>query len=100
MTACLGSFYLDRYIKRLPERRSGVEMSFLFGIILVAGAVWVAMYNAGSLITGIAALFRRSKTLAPVLKTASASPVASPSRTGLPTAMCPLVVSSLVTMAG
>ena len=65
MTVCLGSFYLDNYIKRLAELGGGIEMFFLFGMILVTGAVWVAMYNAGSLITGIAALFRRSKTLAP-----------------------------------
>ena len=99
MTACLGSFYLDRYIKRLAELGGGIEMFFLFGMILVAGAVWVAMYNAGSLITGIAALFRRSKTLAPVLKTAFAYPLAYPFRTGLTTAMFALVVFSLVIMA-
>ncbi|MEO8285143.1 MAG: FtsX-like permease family protein [Chloroflexota bacterium] len=99
MTACLGSFYLDHYIKRLAELGGGVEMFFLFGIILVAGAVWVAMYNAGSLITGIAALFRRSKTLAPVLKTAFAYPLAYPFRTGLTTAMFALVIFSLVIMA-
>ena len=57
------------------------------------------MYNAGSLITGIAALFRRSKTLAPVLKTAFAYPLAYPFRTGLTTAMFALVVFSLVIMA-
>ncbi len=99
MTACLGSFYLDRYIKRLAELGGGIEMFFLFGMILVTGAVWVAMYNAGSLITGIAALFRRSKTLAPVLKTAFAYPLAYPFRTGLTTAMFALVVFSLVIMA-
>ncbi|MBF6611912.1 MAG: FtsX-like permease family protein [Chloroflexi bacterium] len=99
ITVCLGSFYLDRYIKRLAELGGGIEMFFLFGMILVAGAVWVAMYNAGSVITGIAALFRRSKTLAPVLKTAFAYPLAYPFRTGLTTAMFALVVFSLVIMA-
>ena len=74
-------------------------MFFLFGMMLVAGAVWVTMYNAGSLITGMAALFRRSKTLAPVLKTAFAYPLAYPFRTGLTTAMFALVVFSLVMMS-
>jgi putative ABC transport system permease protein len=99
ITVCLGSFYLNRYIKRLAELGGGIELFFLFGMILVAGGVWVAMYNAGSLITGIAALFRRSKTLAPVLKTAFAYPLAYPFRTGLTTAMFALVVFSLVMMA-
>jgi putative ABC transport system permease protein len=99
MAVCLGSFYLDDHIKRLAELGGGIEMFFLFGIMLVAGAVWVTMYNAGSLITGIAALFRRSKTLAPVLKTAFAYPLAYPFRTGLTTAMFALVVFSLVLMA-
>jgi putative ABC transport system permease protein len=99
MGVCLGSFYLDHYIKRLAELGGGIEMFFLFGMILVTGAVWVTMYNAGSLIAGIAALFRGSKTLAPVLKTAFAYPLAFPLRTGLTTAMFALVVFSLVIMA-
>ncbi|HEX8598562.1 MAG TPA: FtsX-like permease family protein [Chloroflexia bacterium] len=99
MTVCLGSFYVDDYVTRLAELGGGIEMFFLYGMMLVTGAVWVTMYNAGSLITGIAALFRRSKTLAPVLKTAFAYPLAYPFRTGLTTAMFALVVFSLVIMS-
>lgn len=99
MAVVLGSFYLNDYIERLTELAGGMEMFFLFGMMLVTGAVWVAMYNAGSLLMGVAGLFRRSKTLAPVLKTAFAYPLAYPFRTGLTTAMFALVVFSLVIMA-
>jgi putative ABC transport system permease protein len=99
ITVCLGSFYVDDHVTRLAELGGGMEMFFLYGMMLVTGAVWVTMYNAGSLITGIAALFRRSKTLAPVLKTAFAYPLAYPFRTGLTTAMFALVVFSLVIMS-
>ncbi|HEX8231365.1 MAG TPA: FtsX-like permease family protein [Chloroflexia bacterium] len=99
MLVCLGSFYVDDYIPRLAELAGGIEMFFIFGIMLVTGAVWVTMYNAGSLITRIAGLFSRSKTLAPVLKTAFAYPLAYPFRTGLTTAMFALIVFSLVIMS-
>jgi putative ABC transport system permease protein len=99
IAVCLGSFYLNDHIERLVELSGGIEMFFLYGLMLVTGAVWVAMYNAGSLLMGLAALFRRSKTLAPVLKTAFAYPLAYPFRTGLTTAMFALVVFSLVIMA-
>jgi putative ABC transport system permease protein len=99
LSVVLGSFYANDHLERLAELGGGIEMFFLFGMMLVTGAVWVAMYNAGSLLTGAAALFRRSKTLAPVLKTAFAYPLAYPFRTGLTTAMFALVVFSLVIMA-
>lgn len=99
MAVWLGSFYVDDHIKRLAELGGGIEMFFLSGMMLVTGAVWVTMYNAGSLLTGVAALFRRSKTLAPVLKTAFSYPLAYPFRTGLTTAMFALVVFSLVIMS-
>ena len=95
----LGSFALDDHSTRLAELVGGLEMFFLFGMMLVTGAVWVTMYNAGSLLAGVAALFRRSKTLAPVLKTAFAYPLAFPFRTGLTTGMFALVVFSLVIMS-
>lgn len=99
LVAVFGSFYLNDHVERLTELAGGMEMFFLFGMMLVTGAVWVAMYNAGSLLMGVAGLFRRSKTLAPVLKTAFAYPLAYPFRTGLTTAMFALVVFSLVIMA-
>jgi putative ABC transport system permease protein len=99
MAVSFGSFYVDDHIERLAELSGGLEMFFLFGMMLVTGAVWVTMYNAGSLLMATAALFRRSKTLAPVLKTAFAYPLAYPFRTGLTTAMFALVVFSLVIMS-
>lgn len=99
LSVVLGSFYVNDYLERLAELGGGIEMFFLFGMMLVTGAVWVTMYNAGNLLTGAAALFGRSKTLAPVLKTAFAYPLAYPFRTGLTTAMFALVVFSLVIMA-
>jgi putative ABC transport system permease protein len=99
IAVCLGSFYLDDHSERLAQLSGGIEMFFLFGMMLVTGAVWLTMYNAGSLLTGVAALFRRSKTLAPVLKTAFAYPLAYPFRTGLTTAMFALVAFSLVLMS-
>ena len=99
MAVWLGRFYADDHIARLAELGGGLEMFFLAGMMLVAGAVWVTMYNAGSVLTGVATLLRGSKTLAPVLKTAFAYPLAYPFRTGLTTAMFALVVFSLVLMS-
>ena len=95
----LGRFFADDHSARLAALGGGLETFFFAGMMLVTGAVWVTMYNAGSLLAGVAALSRRSATLAPVLKTAFAYPLAAPFRTGLTTAMFALVVFSLVFMS-
>lgn len=95
----LGRFFADDHSARLAALGGGLETYFLAGVMLVTGAVWVAMHNAGGVAAGVAALTRRSATLAPVLRTAFAYPLASPFRTGLTTAMFALVVFSLVLLS-
>lgn len=81
------------------EMKSGMEMFTLSGIFMVAGAVWVVMYNSDLLLAAITSLFGRIKALAPVLKTAVSYPMASRFRTGMALAMFSLIVFTLVVMA-
>jgi putative ABC transport system permease protein len=75
-------------------------MFILSGTMMVAGAVWVVMYNSDLLLAGIMALFGRMRALAPVLKTAVSYPMASRFRTGMALAMFSLIVFTLVVMSG
>src|SRR5205823_6612835 len=67
------------------------------GLMVVTGAVWVIMFNAGALLAGAARLFGRSRRLAPILRMAMAYPLAARFRTGVTLAMFTLVVFTLVT---
>jgi len=61
----------------LPEMVQGMEMFFLSGIMMVIGAVWVAIYNSDLLLAVAVALFGRIRGLAPVLKIAVSYPMQS-----------------------
>ena len=54
----------------LPQFNEGIELFILSGITLVVGAVWVVMYNSGYLVSAIAVLGGRGRTLAPIIRTA------------------------------
>ncbi|TCJ18056.1 FtsX-like permease family protein [Rubrobacter taiwanensis] len=94
-----GSFWLDDRVERIYELSGGFEMFFLSGVMLVAGAVWLVMYNAQSVLSLATVIFRRSRSLAPVIKTATSYPLAYPFRTGLTLGMFALIVFSLVMMS-
>ena len=79
----------------LPQFNEGIELFILSGVTLVVGAVWVVMYNSGYLVSAIAALGGRGRTLAPIIRTALAYPMASRFRTGMTLAMFSLVIFTL-----
>jgi putative ABC transport system permease protein len=81
------------------ESSTGMEMFILSGVMLVAGAVWLVMYNSDVLLAIITGLFGRLRRLAPILKTAVAYPLAARFRTGMALAMFSLVIFTLVMMS-
>jgi len=77
----------------------GMEMFIISGIFLVAGAVWVVMYNSDLLLKGIMSVFGRITVLAPILKTAISYPMASRFRTGMALALFSLIVFTLAVIS-
>ena len=67
------------------------------GLLIVIGTVWVIVFNADLLLAGVAAVFGRIKSLAPVLRMSMAYPLRARFRTGTTLAMFTLVVFTLVT---
>jgi putative ABC transport system permease protein len=67
------------------------------GLLVVVGAVWIIMFNAQLLLDATARVFGRSRTLAPILRTSMAYPLAARFRSGITLAMFTLVVFTLVT---
>jgi putative ABC transport system permease protein len=80
----------------LPDMEQGMEMFFLSGIVMVIGAVWLAVYNSDLLLRAVVAVFGRTRGLAPVLKIAFSYPMQNRFRTGMAMAMFSLVVFTSV----
>ncbi|MDY6834746.1 MAG: FtsX-like permease family protein [Chloroflexota bacterium] len=83
----------------IGEMDQGMELFFLSGIMVVAGAVWVVIYNSDILLSAIITIFGRFRGLTPMLKTAVSYPMANRFRTGMALAMFSLVVFTLVVMS-
>jgi putative ABC transport system permease protein len=66
------------------------------GLMIVVGATWLIMYNAGALLGALAWMFGRIRAFAPVLKLSMAYPLRNLFRTGVTLAMFTLVVFTLV----
>ncbi|NQT73757.1 MAG: ABC transporter permease [Chloroflexi bacterium] len=81
------------------EMSSGIEMFILSGSMLVAGGVWVVMYNSDLLLSAMMSLFGRMRLLAPMVKTAVSYPMASRFRTGMAMAMFALIIFTLIVMS-
>ncbi len=85
---------------RIPPKLHGdVEMFFLSGIVMVAAAVFVIVYNAQLLLTLVLRGGARLGRILPAVKTAIAYPLASKFRTGMTMAMISLVVFALTMMS-
>ncbi len=82
-----------------PETEGGIEMFFISGIMLVAAATVLILWNAEAITDAIGLLGRGFSRWLPAVKTAVAYPLANRSRTGMTIAMFSLVVFSLVMMA-
>jgi putative ABC transport system permease protein len=88
-----------QYHPYAEEMSSGFEMFILIGVMLVAGGVWVVMYNLDLLLRAVMSLFGRLRALTPMIKTAISYPMASRFRTGMAVAMFSLVIFTLVIMS-
>jgi putative ABC transport system permease protein len=83
----------------VKDLKSGPEMLFIAGLMLVVGAVMVVMYNTDLLLRALLRLLGGQRQLAPVLRMAVAYPLANRFRTGLTLGMFGVVVFSVVFMA-
>jgi putative ABC transport system permease protein len=83
----------------IPDMNSGPEMLFISGVLLVAGAVLMLMYNTDLLLFGLMRLLGGAPRFAPVLRMAIAYPLANRFRTGLTIGIFAVVVFSVIFMA-
>jgi putative ABC transport system permease protein len=83
----------------VKDLKSGPEMLFIAGFMMVIGAVMVVMYNTDLLLQVILRVLGGNRRLAPVLRMAVAYPLANRFRTGLTLGMFGVVVFSVVFMA-
>jgi putative ABC transport system permease protein len=84
---------------KLPDMTSGPEMLFISGILIVAGAVLVIMYNTDLLLRLILLILGRSPRFAPVLRVAIAYPLSNRFRTGMTIAIFAIITFSVIFMA-
>jgi putative ABC transport system permease protein len=79
-------------------RELGMDFSawVISGLMVVAGATWLIVYNADALLGLTMQLLGRIRSLAPVLKMAMAYPLRARFRTGVTLAMFTLVVFTIV----
>jgi putative ABC transport system permease protein len=90
---------VDVQERLLPDMSGGIEMFFISGIMMVAAATTLIIWNATLATNFIVMLGRRFSRWLPSVKTAVAYPLANKLRTGMTVAMFSLVVFSLVMMA-
>jgi putative ABC transport system permease protein len=83
----------------VKDLKSGPEMLFIAGFMMVVGAVMVVMYNTDLVLKVVLRALGGGARLAPVLRMAVAYPLANRFRTGLTLGMFGVVVFSVVFMA-
>ena len=84
------------YEKLVPGLRMDFSVFVLVGLLLVAGATWVVVYNLHTILGFLMWVFGRWRRAAPVMSTAIAQPMRSPFKTGSTIALFTLVVFTLV----
>jgi putative ABC transport system permease protein len=83
----------------VPEMSYGPEMLFISGVLIVAGAVLVIMYNTDLLLRLILLVLGGSPRIAPMLRMALAYPLSNRFRTGMTIAIFAIVTFSVIFMA-
>jgi putative ABC transport system permease protein len=81
------------------EMKTGIEMFFISGMMMVLGAVWVISYNLSILFRLLTTISGPLKGITPALKTAIAYPMNNRFRTGLTLAMFSLVIFTMIFMS-
>jgi putative ABC transport system permease protein len=84
------------YEKLVPGLRMDFSVFVLVGLLLVAGATWVVVYNLHAVLGALMWVFGRSRRAAPVVSTAIAQPMRSRFKTGSTIALFTLVVFTMV----
>ncbi len=77
-----------------------IEMFFISGIMMIAGAVLLIVNNSELILAGTNAVARFARRFVPALRMGTAYPMASRFRTGLTLYMFALIIFVLVVMAG
>ncbi|MCL5961390.1 MAG: FtsX-like permease family protein, partial [Chloroflexi bacterium] len=88
----------DTFSGSFAQMTQGLEMFFLSGVMIVAGGIWVVIYNSDILLNALTRTLGRIGHLGPVLKTAVSYPMTYKFRTGLTLAMFALIVFTLIVM--
>ncbi len=83
----------------LPKFGLGIEYFFIAGLAMVAGAVWIVIYNSDLLLGAMTFLLGGLGRMRPILKTAVAYPMAAIFRTGMAIAMFALIMFVLILMS-
>lgn len=84
------------YEKLVPGLKMDFSVFVLVGLLLVAGATWVLVYNLHAILGVLMWVFGHSRRAAPVVSTAIAQPMRSPFKTGSTIALFTLVVFTMV----
>jgi putative ABC transport system permease protein len=82
----------------LEGLEGSADVYIISGIMIVAGALWLLLYNGPLLIRIFNVVFSRIGSLAPVLKTATAYPLSNQIRTGMTLAMFSIVIFTVIVM--
>lgn len=88
-----------RYHPYGEEMGGGFELFVLSGVMMVAAAVMVVMYNSDLLLGLLMTFFGRLRALTPMIKTAVSYPMASRFRTGMTVGIFALIIFTLVIMS-
>ncbi|GIV95393.1 MAG: hypothetical protein KatS3mg057_0050 [Herpetosiphonaceae bacterium] len=100
---CLLIFYAAPFgtwdaLLGLEGLESSADVFILSGVMIVAGAIWIVIYNGDLLLRLFNTLFSRIGSLTPVLKTATAYPLSARFRTGMTLAMFSIVIFTVIVM--
>ena len=87
------------WFNAVPAFGGGIELFFVGGIMMVAGAVLTIMYNADILLGFLSFVLGGVGHMRPILKTAVAYPMSSIFRTGMTIAMFALIMFVLIVMS-
>jgi len=81
------------------ELQGNLEMFVISGVVMVTGAVLVAMFNSDLMLEGLVRVFGRGKTLLPVFRAAISYPMNKKFRTGLTLFIFSLIMFTVIVIA-
>jgi putative ABC transport system permease protein len=81
------------------ELQGGLEMFIISGVMMVAGAVMVAVFNSDIMLEGMTKLFGRGRNMLPVFRAAVSYPMNKKFRTGLTLFIFALIMFTVIVIA-